>query len=388
MAVETYSYPSPGVHAFLRSCAELAGKRRFNAAPKSREVAKLLTEYRQRWSVTLQRAQANALRDKTHEAIAADELGLQGPFEPLGEEQLYQLIEDPTGHCKLATPSAAPAKFHIRHILSVGSLPARLGRGAVGTPRGGNAATRPGAWPFEFRGAGNPGARRRPRNGPLAAAAGRYSRNVGGRNGAASTATAPAGGSVPRSPGRDYLRCARNYSAAHDVRQSQPTEDGAGKAPCDATPSVPHEPRGPDVEVTDAATADEGNAAAETACPATCEESGSGGRGAEDPADIPPTSAATRAAQGRETQGTRVEIPDAAETDPAPVELARHSTRRQGEHGIAQETRDDPPRAAEETTRAQDGARAPTQQDEPALGDAEAQARGLEGESNRGRNHI
>ncbi|CAI7901029.1 unnamed protein product [Closterium sp. NIES-54] len=47
MAVETYGYPSPGVLDFLRSCAELAGKRRFNAAPKSREVAKLLTEYRQ-----------------------------------------------------------------------------------------------------------------------------------------------------------------------------------------------------------------------------------------------------------------------------------------------------------------------------------------------------
>ncbi|CAI7907763.1 unnamed protein product [Closterium sp. NIES-53] len=96
MAVETYDYPSPGVLDFLRSCAELAGKRRFNAAPKSREVAKLLTEYRQRWSVTLQRAQANALRDKTHEALTADVLGLQGPFTPLSEGQLYQLIEDPS----------------------------------------------------------------------------------------------------------------------------------------------------------------------------------------------------------------------------------------------------------------------------------------------------
>ncbi|CAI7847567.1 unnamed protein product [Closterium sp. NIES-54] len=82
MAVETYGYPSPGVLDFLRSCAELAGKRRFNAAMKSREVAKLLTEYRQRWSVTLQRAQANALRDKTHEALTADVLGLQGLFTP------------------------------------------------------------------------------------------------------------------------------------------------------------------------------------------------------------------------------------------------------------------------------------------------------------------
>ncbi|CAI7873337.1 unnamed protein product [Closterium sp. NIES-53] len=109
MAVETYGYPSPGVHAFLRNCAELAGKRRFNAAPKSGEVARLLTEYRQRWSVTLQRAQANALRDKTHEAIAADELGLQDPFGSLGEEQLYQLLEDPTGQENLK------ADISIRH---------------------------------------------------------------------------------------------------------------------------------------------------------------------------------------------------------------------------------------------------------------------------------
>ncbi|CAI7822121.1 unnamed protein product [Closterium sp. NIES-54] len=98
MAVETYGYPSPGVLDFLGSCAELAAKRRFNAAPKSREVAKLLTEYRQRWSVTLQRAQANALRDKTHESLTADVLGLQGPITPLSEGQLYQLIEDPSGY--------------------------------------------------------------------------------------------------------------------------------------------------------------------------------------------------------------------------------------------------------------------------------------------------
>ncbi|CAI7861741.1 unnamed protein product [Closterium sp. NIES-54] len=88
MAVETYGYPSLGVLDFLRSCAELAGKRWFNAAPKSREVPKLLTEYRQRWSVTLQRAQANALRDKTHEALTEDVLGLRGLFTPLSEGQL------------------------------------------------------------------------------------------------------------------------------------------------------------------------------------------------------------------------------------------------------------------------------------------------------------
>ncbi|CAI7848965.1 unnamed protein product [Closterium sp. NIES-54] len=98
LAVETYGYPSPGVLDFLHSCAELAGKQRFNVDPKSREVAKLLTEYWQRWSVTLQRAQANALRDKTHEALTADVLSLQGPFTPLSEGQLYQLVEDPSGY--------------------------------------------------------------------------------------------------------------------------------------------------------------------------------------------------------------------------------------------------------------------------------------------------
>ncbi|CAI7878443.1 unnamed protein product [Closterium sp. NIES-53] len=53
LAVETYGYPSPGVMAYLRQCAELAAKLRFNAAPTSYEAAKLLTEYRQRWSVCL-----------------------------------------------------------------------------------------------------------------------------------------------------------------------------------------------------------------------------------------------------------------------------------------------------------------------------------------------
>ncbi|CAI7734266.1 unnamed protein product [Closterium sp. NIES-54] len=96
IVVETYGYPSPGVLDFLRSCAELAGKRWLNAAPKSREVAKLLTEYRQRWSGTLQRAQANALRDKTHEALTADVLGLQGLFTPLSEGQL-DMFSDKAG---------------------------------------------------------------------------------------------------------------------------------------------------------------------------------------------------------------------------------------------------------------------------------------------------
>ncbi|CAI7893391.1 unnamed protein product [Closterium sp. NIES-53] len=98
LAVETYGYPSPGVMVFLRQCAELAAKLRFNAAPTSYEAAKLLTEYRQRWSVCLQRAQANALRCKTNKALAADELGMRGPFAPLSEGQLYQLIEPPFDH--------------------------------------------------------------------------------------------------------------------------------------------------------------------------------------------------------------------------------------------------------------------------------------------------
>ncbi|CAI7846272.1 unnamed protein product [Closterium sp. NIES-53] len=95
LAVETYGYPSPGVMAYLRQCAELAAKLRFNAAPTSYEAAKLLTEYRQRWSVCLQRSQANAIRIKTNEALAADELGFRGPTIPLSEGQLHQLIEAP-----------------------------------------------------------------------------------------------------------------------------------------------------------------------------------------------------------------------------------------------------------------------------------------------------
>ncbi|CAI5537368.1 unnamed protein product [Closterium sp. Naga37s-1] len=112
----------------------------------------------------------------------------------------------------------------------------------------------------------------------------------------------------PRSLGRDYPR-AQNYSSAHDVRQSQPTEDGAGRAPCDETPNGPREPRGPDAEVTAAATADGGTAAAGSVFPATSEESGSGGRGAEDPADNPPTAAATHARRGRGSRSSTLRGP-------------------------------------------------------------------------------
>ncbi|CAI5977936.1 unnamed protein product [Closterium sp. NIES-65] len=179
------------------------------------------------------------------------------------------------------------------------------------------------------------------------------------------------------SPGHDYPRRAHNHSAAHDALQTQPTEDGAGTAHCGENPNGPHEPRGPDAEATAAASAAEGTAPAGSASPATSQKSGSGGRDAEFPADICPIAAESHAARGRDAQGTRVDIHEAAGTGPAPDAPARHSRRRLGEHGIAQETRDDPPRAAEETTRAQDGARAPTQQDEPALGNAEAHTRGL-----------
>ncbi|CAI5983830.1 unnamed protein product [Closterium sp. NIES-64] len=176
-------------------------------------------------------------------------------------------------------------------------------------------------------------------------------------------------------PSHDYPRRAHNHSAAHDALQTQPTEDGAGTAHGGENPNGPHEPRGPDAEATAAASAAEGTAPAGSASPATSQESGSGGRDAEFPADIRPIVAESHAARRRDAQGTRVDIHDATGTGPAPDAPARHSTRRLGEHGIAQETRDDPPRAAEETTRAQDGARAPTQQDEPALGNTEAQAR-------------
>ncbi|CAI7864857.1 unnamed protein product [Closterium sp. NIES-53] len=117
MAVETYGYPSLGVLDFLRSCAELAGKRWFNAAPKSREVPKLLTEYRQRWSVTLQRAQANALRDKTHEALTEDVLGLRGLFTPLSEGQLTGRRTDWQQRPELSRGSVefiAPVEYMVR----------------------------------------------------------------------------------------------------------------------------------------------------------------------------------------------------------------------------------------------------------------------------------
>ncbi|CAI5491083.1 unnamed protein product [Closterium sp. Naga37s-1] len=58
---------------------------------------------------------------------------------------------------KLATPSHASARFNIRHMVSMGSLPVRVGGGAIGASRG-KAADRPGARPNENCGAWKPGA--------------------------------------------------------------------------------------------------------------------------------------------------------------------------------------------------------------------------------------
>ncbi|CAI5507497.1 unnamed protein product, partial [Closterium sp. Naga37s-1] len=67
---------------------------------------------------------ANALRDKTHEAIAADELGLQGPFGSLGEEQLYQLLEDPTGQEKGSVAAANASVEVVGEVAAAAEVPA------------------------------------------------------------------------------------------------------------------------------------------------------------------------------------------------------------------------------------------------------------------------
>ncbi|CAI5473167.1 unnamed protein product [Closterium sp. Yama58-4] len=180
-------------------------------------------------------------------------------------------------------------------------------------------------------------------------------------------ALAPHG--LSRSPGRGFPRHAENHSAAHDVRHSLATEDETGTDPCGEHLRAPRELRVPDE-----ANADGETDAVASVFPATSEESGSGGRGAEDRAGTPPTAGATRGAQGTDTQGTRGELGGAAETDLDPDAPAQHSTPHRRESATAQEMQDGLPHAAGETSRARGDARARTRRVELGPGDAEAHA--------------
>ncbi|CAI7844594.1 unnamed protein product [Closterium sp. NIES-53] len=72
LAVETYGCPCVEVPVFLKLLADTAARRNFNADSKSFQAAKFLHQFRQRWSVALQRAQSVGYQLKSSEAAAAE----------------------------------------------------------------------------------------------------------------------------------------------------------------------------------------------------------------------------------------------------------------------------------------------------------------------------
>ncbi|CAI7880563.1 unnamed protein product [Closterium sp. NIES-54] len=72
LAVDTYGCPCAEVPVFLKLLADTAARRHFNADSKSFFAAKFLHQFRQRWSVALQRAQSVGLLLKLGEAAAVE----------------------------------------------------------------------------------------------------------------------------------------------------------------------------------------------------------------------------------------------------------------------------------------------------------------------------
>ncbi|CAI7887436.1 unnamed protein product [Closterium sp. NIES-54] len=71
LAVETYGANAPPTTAFLKLLATTAARNRFRANPLAKTAKKMACHFSQRWSVALQRSQANALHTKARAGIEA-----------------------------------------------------------------------------------------------------------------------------------------------------------------------------------------------------------------------------------------------------------------------------------------------------------------------------
>ncbi|CAI7792627.1 unnamed protein product [Closterium sp. NIES-53] len=71
LAVETYGANAPPTTAFLKLLATAAARNRFRAKPLAKTAKKMACHFSQRWSVALQRSQANALHTKARAGIEA-----------------------------------------------------------------------------------------------------------------------------------------------------------------------------------------------------------------------------------------------------------------------------------------------------------------------------
>ncbi|CAI7807158.1 unnamed protein product [Closterium sp. NIES-54] len=93
LAVETYGCPCAEVPVFLKLLADTVARRHFNADSKSFQAAKFLHQFRQRWSVALQRAQSVGYLLKSSEAAAAENPPMGGIGAELYLGDCFAVIE-------------------------------------------------------------------------------------------------------------------------------------------------------------------------------------------------------------------------------------------------------------------------------------------------------
>ncbi|CAI7799101.1 unnamed protein product [Closterium sp. NIES-53] len=93
LAVETYGCPCAEVPVFLKLLADTAARRHFNTDSKSFHAAKFLHQFRQRWSVALQRAQSVGLLLKLGEAAAAENPPVGGIGRELNLGDCFAVVE-------------------------------------------------------------------------------------------------------------------------------------------------------------------------------------------------------------------------------------------------------------------------------------------------------
>ncbi|CAI7854995.1 unnamed protein product [Closterium sp. NIES-54] len=93
LAVDTYGCPCAEVPVFMKLLADTAARRHFNADSNSFYAAKFLHQFRQRWSMALQRAQSVGLLLKLGEAAAVENPPVGGIEDELHLGDCFAVIE-------------------------------------------------------------------------------------------------------------------------------------------------------------------------------------------------------------------------------------------------------------------------------------------------------
>ncbi|CAI7916805.1 unnamed protein product [Closterium sp. NIES-54] len=94
LAVETYGANAPPTTAFLKLLATAAARNRFRANPLVKSAKKMACHFSQRWSVALQRSQANTLHTKARAGIEAAHPQMAADPWPLHLGDILHTLED------------------------------------------------------------------------------------------------------------------------------------------------------------------------------------------------------------------------------------------------------------------------------------------------------